>query len=236
MSITDLSRAFALTLGLSIAALPFAPSAWAQDTATTPPATEAPATDPATPVNPPEITADAPAADGLSMGAQDATPSVPLTQETAAVNDTYLLKTIEAWELRCVKTADGSDPCQLYQLLKDTDGNAVAEFSLFALPEGGQAAAGATVIAPLETLLTANLRIAIDGGEAKIYPFTFCASLGCVARVGFTAAEVGQFQKGAKAVMTIVPAGAPEQKVNLDISLKGFTAGYTEVKATTPKP
>lgn len=230
MSITDYARAFALALGFCLVSTPFANHALAQETAPV-----APATEPATPADPPVI-GDAPVDDGLSMGAAEAAPSVPLTQETAEVNDTYMLKAIDAWELRCVKTADGSDPCQLYQLLKDTEGNAVAEFSMFALPEGGQAAAGATVIAPLETLLTANLRIAIDGGEPKIYPFTFCAGLGCVARVGFTGAEVAQFKKGAKAVMTIVPAGAPEQKVNLDISLKGFTAGFDAVKATMPKP
>ena len=230
MSMTDFSRAIAFSIGLTLAAMPFSSAAFAQDATTEPaaPATDAPAD--------PGVVVDAPVDDGLSMGAAEAAPSVPLTQETAEVNDTYLLNTIDAWELRCVKTADGSDPCQLYQLLKDTDGNSVAEFSLFALPDGGQATAGATVIAPLETLLTANLRIAIDGGEPKIYPFTFCATLGCVARVGFTAEEVAQFKKGAKAVMTIVPAGAPDQKVNLDISLKGFTAGFDAVKATMPKP
>ena len=37
------------------------------------------------------------------------------------------------------------------------------------------------------------------------------------------------------ATMTIVPAGAPDQKVNLDISLKGFTAGMDAVAATQPK-
>ena len=227
---TDYARAIAFSIGLTLATVPLCSVALAQETATDPaaPAVVAPAE--------PGITADAPADDGLSMGAAEAMPSVPLTQETAEVNDTYLLKSIDAWQLRCVKAADGSDPCQLYQLLKDAEGNSVAEFSLFSLPDGGQAAAGATVIAPLETLLTANLRIAIDGGEPKIYPFTFCAALGCVARVGFTAAEVAQFKKGAKAVMTIVPAGAPDQKVNLDISLKGFTSGFDAVKATMPKP
>ena len=230
MSMTDYARVFALALGLCMAPIPFTAVAVAQEA----PA-EVPATGTETPAQPPVI-GDAPVDDGLSMGAAEAAPDVPVTQETAEVGQTYLLKMIDAWELRCVKAADGSDPCQLYQLLKDTEGNAVAEFSLFSLPDGGQAAAGATVIAPLETLLTANLRIAIDGGEPKIYPFTFCAGLGCVSRVGFTAAEVAQFKKGAKAVMTIVPAGAPEQKVNLDISLKGFTAGFDAVKATMPKP
>lgn len=180
---------------------------------------------------PPAVATETP---GLSMG----TPAQagPLTQEQANVGETYMAKAFEIWEQRCVKTADGADPCQLYQLLKDGSGNSVAEISMFALPEGGQAVAGATVIVPLETLLTGNLTIAIDGTAPKIYPFTFCTQIGCIARVGFTAEEVGQFKKGAKAVMTIVPAAAPDQKVTLDISLKGFTAGFDAVKATAPKP
>ncbi len=35
--------------------------------------------------------------------------------------------------------------------------------------------------------------------------------------------------------MTIVPVAAPDQKVDLDISLKGFTAGFDAV-AKTPAP
>ncbi len=126
-------------------------------------------------------------------------------------------------------TANGSDPCQLYQLLKDADGNSVAEISLFDLPEGGQAAAGATFMAPLETLLTANLRIGVDSGQPRIYPFAFCTQSGCVARLGFTAEEVAAFKKGIKAVLTIVPAAAPDQEVVLDMTLKGFTAGFAAV-------
>jgi len=177
---------------------------------------------------PPAVATETP---GLSMGVATG----PLTQEQAAVGDTYLAKNFELWEQRCVKTADGADPCQLYQLLKDGE-NSVAEISMFGLPEGGQAAAGATVIVPLQTLLTANLTIAIDGTQPKIYPFTFCAEIGCIARIGFTGEEITQFKKGAKAVMTIVPAAAPDQKVNVEISLKGFTAGFDSVNATTPKP
>lgn len=220
MSMTELPRTFALSLGLALA-LAAAP-VLAQETTTEAPAAEAPA-------------ADAPVADGLNMGTEAGAPVVPLTQETAEVGQTYTLAAFELWEQRCTKMADGSDPCQLYQLLKDKDGNNVAEISMFPLPAGGQAAAGATIIAPLETLLTANLLLAIDGTKPKIYPFTFCAQIGCIARVGFTADEVTQFKKGAKATMTIVPAAAPEQKVDLDVSLKGFTAGYDAVAATLPK-
>lgn len=147
--------------------------------------------------------------------------------------DTYTVATFESWEQRCVKTESGADPCQLYQLLKDKDGNPVAEFSVFNLPAGteGPAKAGATFIAPLETLLTEGLKIEMDGAKPRAYPFTVCTQAGCVARIGFTDEEIGMFKKGAKATATIVPFVAPDQKVALDVSLKGFTAGYDAVVA-----
>ena len=219
MSIRHRSRTMTAAVALALALTGGALSpALAQETTTT---TEQPA-----------ITADAPTADGLNMGVEAGAPPAPKTQEEAAVGETYLAAGFDAWEQRCVKTEDGSDPCQLYQLLKDKDGNSVAEINLFPLPAGGQAAAGATIVAPLETLLTANLQLAVDANTPRLYPFTFCAPIGCIARVGFTAEEVEQFRKGAKATMTIVPAAAPDQKVDLDISLKGFTAGYEAVAKT----
>jgi invasion protein IalB len=169
---------------------------------------------------------------GLSMGETTG----PKTQETAAVGEMYLASEFEQWQLRCMKTEDGSDPCELYQLLKDETGNPVAEISIFPLPAGGKAVSGATIIVPLETLLTANLALTIDTAQPKIYPYTTCGQIGCVARVGFTADEVTQFKKGAKAVLTLVPFAAPDKKINLDISLKGFTAGYDAVVATLKAP
>ena len=176
------------------------------------------------------VPADAATPDNLSMGTEVGADGQPAD----GVGATYVAANFDAWEQRCIKAADGADPCQLYQLLKDAQNNAVAEFSMFNLPAGGEAVAGATIIVPLETLLTENLLMAIDGAKPKDYPFTFCSGIGCVARIGFTSAEVEQFKKGAKGVMTIVPVFAPEEKVMIELSLKGFTAGYTAVSATNP--
>jgi len=196
----------ALTLGLGLPAM-------AQDAAA-PATTEAPA--PAAPAEAPAAAApaDAPAAD-----------AVP------GIGEAYTEATHGDWEQRCVRTEDGADPCQLYQLLKDEEGNAVAEFSLFGLPEGEQAAAGGTIMTPLETLLPEAILMQVDSGEAKRYGFTFCAPIGCVARVGFTDAEIESFKRGNKATMAITPMAAPDRKVQLNISLKGFTAGYDAVNA-----
>jgi invasion protein IalB len=183
---------------------------------------DAPATeDPTTETAP----ADGISADGLSMGAE--------IGGGDQIGETYTAASFEAWEQRCVRTESGIDPCQLYMLLKDQEGNSVAEFTMFSLPKGspGPAVAGATFIAPLETLLTAGMTLQVDSAKPKAYPFTFCTQIGCVARLGFTAEEVAQFKKGATKTIVIVPFVAPDQRVELKVSLKGFTAGLAAVDA-----
>ncbi|MBE2276525.1 MAG: invasion associated locus B family protein [Rhodobacteraceae bacterium] len=209
-----------ISLAALLIALGTALPALAQE-ATTPPAegTVAPADDAAVPGT------------DLSMGVEVA--PADLTAETAEPGQTYTAGAFEAWSQRCVKSGNGSDPCQLYMLLRDSDGNSVAELSVFNMPEGapGPAVGGATVIAPLETLLTAGLQLIVDGNKPRAYPFTVCTQIGCVARLGFTAEEVAMLKKGNEAKITIVPFVAPDQPVELTASLKGFTAGYDAVAA-----
>ncbi len=178
----------------------------------------------------------APAADPtLSMGTEVISrPALP-TQELAEVGQLYLSAIHGSWELRCVKAEDGSDPCRLYQLILDATGSPTAEISLFSLPEGSQAEAGAAILVPLDTLLSANLTFSVDANRELIYPYTVCSTDGCIARIGFSAEQIAQMKNGAAATLTLTPAGAPDQRVPLNLSLKGFTAGYEAVvAANTP--
>ncbi len=157
---------------------------------------------------------------GLSMG----------EEQTSQIGQTYTLEEHADWDVRCVRTESGNDPCQLYQLLEDEDGNSVAEISIFPLPTSdGPAVAGATIITPLETLLTAQIALRVDSGAPKRYPFSWCSSVGCFSRIGFTAEEVVSFRRGATATISIRPVAAPDQTVDLQISLAGFTDGYEAV-------
>ena len=143
------------------------------------------------------------------------------------VGQTYIREEEGDWAVRCVVAPEGSeDRCSLYQLLFDAEGNAIAEFTLFALDNDDGAVAGASIVVPLETLLTEGLILAVDGQNARQYPFRFCDQAGCVARVGFTAAEVDEFRRGISAAIVIVPAAAPDQPVAAEVSLLGFTAGF----------
>ena len=171
---------------------------------------------------------DAPAAAAGAEAAETAGQDVGegLPMGVSEVGTVYVADSFSEWDLRCVRTEEGKDPCQLYQLLNDANGNSVAEISLFTVSGGGQAIGGATVITPLETLLTANLRLAVDAGNAKVYPYSFCSRKGCHARMGFTEEDIAAFRKGATATIAIVPAAAPDERVDLTVSLVGFTAGW----------
>jgi len=160
----------------------------------------------------------APVADDLSLGEDTSAPQV---------GQTYVREVEKDWEIQCVRTESGeNEPCQMYQLLQNEAGNPVAEVSLFKLPQGGQAVAGATVIVPLETALQAQLRIAVDGAQSKRYPYSLCNQVGCFARIGLTQSDLNGFKRGAKATVTIVPFVAQDQKIELEMSLSGFTASF----------
>lgn len=203
----------ALLALLTAAPLPFGAAAQTPAPAETPPATGS----------------QTPATDGQAEPVPDPVNDLSLGREEGGIGSIYVAEVHGDWERRCERKEDGSDPCQLYQLLRDKEGNPVAEFTLVGLPKGQQAVVGATAIVPLETLLTQELTIQIDGGAAKKYPFAWCNPIGCFSRIGFTRAEVDAMKKGNAARLTIVPVVAPDQKVTLTMSLKGFTAGLDAV-------
>ncbi|MGR3368727.1 MAG: invasion associated locus B family protein [Sagittula sp.] len=211
----------ALLLSL-IAALAAAP-AYAQTTDTAGP-DEAPAAEaPAAETDQEQPSAPAVGGD-LDLGTGDAATAGQQQQQQP---QPYIKETFSDWAMQCIKVPQRENEiCQMYQLLTDGQGASVAEVSIFRLENGGQAVAGGTFIVPLETLLTQKLTVTVDGGSARQYDFSFCAQIGCYARVGFTAEDIARFKAGAKAQVTIVPALAPDQKVTVDMSLAGFTAAF----------
>lgn len=157
-------------------------------------------------------------AEGLSLGEK--------VDETRKPGDTYFNGEFDDWSLRCIVVPDKDDPCQMYQLLADEGGSPMVEFTMFRLTEGSQAAAGATIVVPLETALTEGLTIKVDEEPARSYPFLFCNTVGCYARIGLTQEEVDMYRSGAEAKVSLVPIGAPDQRVVASLSLNGFTAAF----------
>ena len=155
--------------------------------------------------------------DNLSLGAPLNLPNI---------GEPYLGEKFGDWSLQCIRTEDGNDPCEMTQLLLNDQGQPMSEVSLFRIPEGPGAVAGANIIVPLETLLTSPMIIAFNEGTRKQYPYTFCNAIGCVARIGLTETEIDLMKKGVAAQITVVHISRPNQPITFDMSLKGFTKAY----------
>ncbi|MGX9350459.1 invasion associated locus B family protein [Shimia sp. W99] len=157
----------------------------------------------------------------LAMGQKVEAAPAPSDAEDITVEQ------IGDWSLQCAKSGPEPRPCRMYQLLKDNAGNAVAEVTLYKLKTpAGEAIGGGTFVVPLETLLTGQLTVAVDGENAKRYPYAFCNPVGCFARIGLTQEDVDAFKSGSVAKIAIVPAAAPAQVVTVNMSLNGFTKTY----------
>ena len=170
-------------------------------------------------------------AEDTQEGAETGANELDMGQEVS--EPTYVKETYGAWELKCFRSEAEEDPCQMLQLLHEEGGKPIAEFSLVRLPEGNQAVAAATVAVPLGTLLGEGLKISVDGGRQKSYPFRFCTMVGCFAQIGLTQDDINAFKAGSTAVLQIVPAQAPDQKVDVSVSLEGFTAAFDNVSVAT---
>ncbi|WP_444451523.1 invasion associated locus B family protein [Rhodobacter capsulatus] len=165
--------------------------------------------------------------------AQEATapaaPATPAAPAAPAPAEPYVKTTEGDWKVQCIKAQDDKETCEMTQFMSDTNGNKVASISIMALPKGKEAVAGATIATPLESALTAGVTLQIDAQKAVTLPYAFCSKDACFSNVALKDKDLDLFKKGNKITMTIVPMVAPDKKVELAISLKGFSAAWDAV-------
>lgn len=151
--------------------------------------------------------------------------------------ESYIDEVFGDWQRECLRFPDndGPDPCQITQFLREEpEGSPVGKVSIGRLPEEQEATAGSMIIVPLGVLLTQQMTVGVDSATPKRYPFRFCDPNGCVAQIGYTAAEVEAFKAGAEAFITVVPIAAPDQEVELAVSLNGFTDAWNSLETPVP--
>lgn len=209
-----LSRTLAIVAAIGLAA-----PIWAQTEGTTAPETTT-APDPA-------AATETPAPSGVSVSERPA--------EAEEGIDGYLASEHGSWQVRCLQAQDGSDPCQMYQLVQDENGNSVADMLVLLPAEGEEAAAFIQISAPLASLLPAGIAVSVDGAAPKRLPYLWCTQRGCVTRAQLTAAELDGLKKGKAFSAVMVPAVAPDKQVTASFSLEGFTAAFDALAATAQK-
>jgi invasion protein IalB len=205
-----------LTVALLALALASSPVPYAQLSAQEAPAPAEPAAE-----APAEPAAEAPAEAPAEPAAEAAEPAVTAPPEPEVME--VVRSTHGDWEVRCEPNGDN---CFLYQLARDANNSPVAEISLVKLPEGGEAAAGVTVVTPLGTFLIPGLGMQIDSGQGRQYEFAFCSQVGCFARFGLTTESINAMKRGRTATLRVAAVQAPDTPIDLRVSLTGFTAGF----------
>jgi invasion protein IalB len=167
------------------------------------------------------------------LGAAQTAPAAPQPGQP------YVAAEHRDWQVICTRVeGQEAEACEIYQLLREASGQPIAEISIAALAETGQIVAGATITTPLETFLPAGLgfRIGAQAEEIRIEAFRVCTVVGCVVRMGLSAAEVQAMERGSDAFITIVPFVAVDRPVDITVSLRGFTAAMRDLRARTPNP
>ena len=160
-------------------------------------------------------------ADGLSI--DDTMLSEPQKMEP------YIKERFENWSLKCIKTVNSIERCEANQIIFNQKQQPVAEISIIKLPKGQVAAAAATIIVPLKTILSEGLVLAIQELEPKKYQFKFCNSLGCYSQIGLTDDEVEALKRKEKASIFLKHISSGDQQIVIPMSLDGFTKTFSNV-------
>ena len=147
------------------------------------------------------------------------------TQQTVP----YIKERFENWALKCIKPVNSIERCEANQIIFNQKQQPVAEISIIKLPKGQVAAAAATIIVPLETILSEGLVLAIQELEPKRYQFKFCNSLGCYSQIGLTDDEVEALKKKEKASIFLKHISSGDQQIVIPMSLNGFTKTFSNV-------
>lgn len=82
----------------------------------------------------------------------------------------------------------------------------------------------AEIVVPLGVYLPGGLGLKVDDQPAKAAPFERCIDEGCVVRAPISRTMLANLKAGG--TVNIVIFGAPEQPVQIPMSLSGFTAAY----------
>ena len=145
------------------------------------------------------------------------------------ITEPYIKERFENWTLKCIKPLNSIERCEANQIIFNQKQQPVAEISIIKLPKGQVAAAAATIIVPLETILSDGLVLAIQELEPKKYQFKFCNSLGCYSQIGLTDDEVEALKRKEKASIFLKHISSGDQQIVIPMSLDGFTKTFSNV-------
>lgn len=142
--------------------------------------------------------------------------------------DDALKATHGDWEVRCA--GEGEDVCYISQVLENDEGAPLIRAVVRPVPENSQAVGLMALQAPLGVVLTRGLQMQVDAGETTTAPYTYCVQNGCYAQIGLAPEGLARLERGAGARITVYSVQQPDEPVQADLSLIGFTKAFDEIR------
>lgn len=136
----------------------------------------------------------------------------------------------EVWFQRCNEEPKGKEPrrgkCEIFQrLIHNESGARILEFAIGYPPN--KTAARGIISLPLGILLQKDMLIKIDELPPFGFKVRYCDPNGCYAYLNLDEAVLEKLRKGTK--ITVIFESMKPQKVEVELSLKGFAKALKQV-------
>jgi invasion protein IalB len=139
------------------------------------------------------------------------------------------VKVFKDWFLKCAAAQDGAQRCVLFQDLVDPDSQQpIMQLAVGFWGGGNDVLRGIIVTVPTDVALRTGIHLQVDGADIGSAPFFSCAPNGCQARIPLQEELLQRLKAGNSGRMTYRKANGSEFPVLF--SLRGFTAGFAEVR------
>jgi invasion protein IalB len=133
------------------------------------------------------------------------------------------------WVLRCGKSQQGPEVCEMQQQRADKEGRTVMAVAVGTVP--GSSDLGLLIILPLGIALPPGVSLQVDGGAEAPLQVDRCERQGCRIEMLIEPALLNRLKSGREAKV-FFEADNPQgerQRLGVPISLLGFTAALTEL-------
>ncbi|MFD2189484.1 invasion associated locus B family protein [Pistricoccus aurantiacus] len=150
--------------------------------------------------------------------------STAFAQQGAAPPDAKV-EEFEDWEVRC-PTDGASGTCSMTQLINNPKSQEPLMRVIMAYPPEIDTAAMVFML-PLGVGLAPGLQLKVDDNQPVSFPYQICVDQGCRADLPIEPALLEQMRSGGTATLSL--AGPKGERLDLDISLSGFTAASKRI-------
>jgi len=135
----------------------------------------------------------------------------------------------EDWKVRCGTVREtGRERCQMSQDVSRPDSDqTIMRMAVGYSPQSSQPAAVFQI--PLGVVLPNGIALRVDDGEPVRFPVQICVEQGCQANLPLKQDLLQQMKAGRSAYLTMRTPRARSGRVELDISLIGFTAALQRI-------